>query len=102
MDSLRVWARDGEAVRQASAWGAMAPSEPARAEGTDACLLFAIERGLWQTWAEAFPAPRRAPEMGMEVSVPAHLAARFAGLASRRTAGSGLRSARGWGPGVPA
>jgi hypothetical protein len=33
----------------------------------------------------------------MEVSLPAHLAARFAGLYSRRKAGYGLRSARGLG-----
>ena len=57
-------------------------------------LLFAIESGLLKTWAEAFPDPRSAPEIGMEVILPAHLAARFAGLYSMRKAGYVLRSAR--------
>jgi len=47
-----------------------------------------------QTWAEAFPDPRCEPEIGMEVILPAHMAARFAGLYSMRKAGYVLRSAR--------
>jgi hypothetical protein len=47
-----------------------------------------------QTWAEAFPDPRREPAIGMEVILPAHRAARFAGLYSMRKAGDVLRSAR--------
>lgn len=50
-----------------------------------------------QTWAEAFPDPRREPEMGMEVIWPAHMAVRLAGLYSMRKAGYVLRSARVWG-----
>jgi hypothetical protein len=61
---------------------------------TDEFLLFAIESGLLKTWAEAFPDPRGEPEIGMEVVLPAHLAARFAGLYSMRKAGYVLRSAR--------
>ncbi len=94
MDSLRLWARDGEAVRQAIELGEIAHLETASEELTDAFLLFAIESGLLQTWAEAFPDPRREPEIGMEVILPAHLAARFAGLYSLRKAGYVLRSAR--------
>jgi len=94
MDSLRLWARDGEAVRQAIELGEIAHMETASEELTDAFLLFAIESGLLQTWAEAFPDPRREPEIGMEVILPAHLAARFAGLYSMRKAGYVLRSAR--------
>jgi hypothetical protein len=94
MDSLRLWARDGEAVRQAIELGEIAHIETASEELTDAFLLFAIESGLLQTWAEAFPDPRREPEIGMEVILPAHLAARFAGLYSMRKAGYVLRSAR--------
>src|SRR4029453_11455304 len=94
MDSLRLWARDGEAVRRAIELGEIAHIETASEELTDAFLLFAIESGLLQTWAEAFPDPRREPEIGMEVSLPAHLAARFAGLYSMRQAGYVLRSAR--------
>jgi hypothetical protein len=68
--------------------------ETASEELTDAFLLGAIESGLLQTWAEAFPDPRREPESGMEVILPAHMAARFAGLYSMRKAGYVLRSAR--------
>src|SRR5215831_17795969 len=94
MDSLRLWARDGEAVRQAIELGEIAHMETASEELTDEFLLFAIESGLLKTWAEAFPDPRGAPEIGMEVILPAHLAARFAGLYSMRKAGYVVRSAR--------
>jgi hypothetical protein len=94
MDSLSLWARDGEAVRQAIELGEIAHIETASEEVTDAFLLFAIESGLLQTWAETFPDPRREPEIGMEVLLPAHMAARFAGLYSMRKAGYVLRSAR--------
>src|SRR5262249_37769066 len=94
MDSIQLWARDGEAVRQAIELGEIAHIETASEELTDEFLLFAIESGLLQTWANAFPDPRREPEIGMEVSLPDHLAARFAGLYSMRKAGYVLRSAR--------
>src|SRR5262249_38213848 len=94
MESIQLWARDGEAVRQAIELGEMAHIETASEECTDEFLLFAIESGLLKTWANAFPDPRRAPEIGMEVILPAHLAARFAGLYSMRKAGYVLRSAR--------
>jgi hypothetical protein len=94
MDSIKLWARDGEAVRQAIELGELAPMETASEELTDAFLLFAIESGRLKTWAEACPDPRSAPEIGLEVIVPAHLAARFAGLYSMRKAGYVLRSAR--------
>src|SRR5881275_215591 len=94
MDSLRLWARDGEAVRQAIELGELVHMETASEELTDEFLLFAIESGLLKTWAETFPDPRGAPEIGMEVILPAHLAARFAGLYSMRKAGYVLRSAR--------
>ena len=61
---------------------------------TDEFLLFAIESGLLKRWAGAFPDPRSAPEITMEVILPAHIAARFAGLYSMRKAGYVLRSAR--------
>lgn len=94
MDSMQLWARDGEAVRQAIELGEIAHIETASEELTDEFLLFAIESGLLKTWANAFPDPRREPEIGMEVILPAHLAARFAGLYSMRKAGYVLRSAR--------
>jgi hypothetical protein len=94
MDSIQLWARDGEAVRQAIECGEIAHMAMARAELTDAFLLFAIESGLLQPWAQTFPDPRREPELGMEGIFPAHIAARFAGLYAMRKAGYVLRSAR--------
>jgi hypothetical protein len=94
MDSIKLWARNGEAVRQAIELGELVHLETASEELTDEFLLFAIESGLLKTWAETFPDPRGEPEIGMEVILPAHLAARFAGLYSMRKAGYVLRSAR--------
>ena len=94
MDSLRLWARDGEAVCQAIELGDLVHLETASEELTDEFLLFAIESGLSKTWAAAFPAPRTEPEIGMEVILPAHLAGRFAGLYALRKTGYVLRSAR--------
>jgi hypothetical protein len=81
-------------VRQAIALGAIAHIETASEEFRDEFLRFAIDSGRWQTWAKTFPDPRCEPEIGMEVILPAHLAARFAGLYSMRQAGYVLRSAR--------
>src|SRR2546425_12836462 len=94
MDSLKLWARNGEAVRQAIELGEIAHIETASEELTDEFLLFAIESGLLKRWAGAFPDPRSAPEIAMEVILPAHITARFAGLYSMRKAGYVLRSAR--------
>ena len=94
MESIKVWARHGAAVRQAIELGEMAPIETAREEVTDAFLLCAIERGLLKRWARSFPEPRCEPALAMEVSLPAHIAARFAGLYAMRKAGDGLRAAR--------
>ena len=94
MDSIKLWARNGAAVRQAIEWGEMAHIETASEELTDEFLLFAIDSGLLKSWAGSFPDPRCEPEIAMEVSLPAHIAARFAGLYSMRKAGYVLRSAR--------
>ena len=94
MDSLKLWARNGEAVRQAIELGEMAHIETASEELTDEFLLFAIESGLLKRWAGSFPDPRCGPEIAMEVILPAHIAARFAGLYSMRRAGYVLRLAR--------
>lgn len=94
MESIKLWARNGEAVRQAIELGEIAHIETAREELTDEFLLFAIESGLLKTWAESFPEPRCEPEIALEVILPAHIAARFAGLYSMRKAGYVLRSAR--------
>jgi hypothetical protein len=94
MESIKWWARNGEAVRQAIELGELVHMETASEELTDAFFLLAIESGLLQTWAGAFPAPRNAPEIGMEVMLPAHMAGRFAGLYSLRKTGYVRRSAR--------
>ena len=46
MDSIKLWARDGEAVHQAIELGEIAHMETASEELTDEFLLFAIESGL--------------------------------------------------------
>src|SRR5712671_1198584 len=97
MESLKLWARNGEAVRQAIELGEMAHIETASEELTDEFLVFAIESGLLKSWAGSFPDPRCEPEIAMEVILPAHIAARFAGLYAMRKAGYVLRSARGLG-----
>jgi hypothetical protein len=94
MESIKLWARHGEAVRQAIELGELVHLEMASEELTDEFLLFAIESGLFKRWVAAFPDPRAEPEIGMEVSLPAHLAGRFSGLYSLRKTGYGLRSAR--------
>ena len=80
MDTIKLWARNGDAVRQALELGELVHIETASAELTDDFLLCAIERGLLTTWAESFPDPRLEPQIGMEVIVASHVAARFAGL----------------------
>src|SRR5919204_5046788 len=94
MDSLKLWARNGAAVRQAMELGEIAHIETASEEFTDEFVLFAIESGLLQSWAGSFPDPRCEPEIAREAILPAHIAARFAGLYSMRKAGYVLRSAR--------
>jgi len=93
MDTIKLWARNGDAVRQAIEFGELVHLDTASEELTDEFLLFAIPSGLLAKWAEAFPAPRQKPEMGMEVLLASHLAARFVGLYAMRTSGYGLRSA---------
>jgi hypothetical protein len=94
LESITLWARNGEAVHQAIELGAITHIETASEEFTDEFLLFAIDSGLLKSWAGSFPDPRHEPEIAMEVILPAHIAARFAGLYSMRKAGYVLRSAR--------
>ena len=79
MDIIKLWARKGDAVRQALELGALVHLDTASEEFTDACLLCAIHSGLLAQWAAALPAPREEPAIGMAVMVASHLAARFAG-----------------------
>jgi hypothetical protein len=93
MDTIKLWARNGDAVRQAIELGELVHLETASEELTDEFLLFAIQSGLLTKWADAFPDPRSDPEIRMEVILASHLAARFAGLYSMRKSGYVLRSA---------
>ena len=92
MDTIKLWARNGDAVRLAIEVGELVHLDTASEELTDEFLLFAIESGLLTSWAESFPDPRQEPEIGMEVIVASHLAARFAGLYSMRKSCYVLRS----------
>jgi hypothetical protein len=93
MDPLKLWARNGDAVRQAIEVGELVHLDTASEELTDEFLLFAIQSGLLSKWATAFPDPRCEPEISMEVILASHVAARFAGLYSMRKSGYVLRSA---------
>lgn len=97
MESVKWWARHGEAVRHALEVGALVPLETAREEFPEAFFLCALESGRLRSWAEAFPDPRGEPAIGREVLGPAPLAGRWAGLYSLRNTGDGVRSARVWG-----
>ena len=93
METIKLWARNGDAVRQALELGELIHLETASEELTDEFLLFAIHSGLLLKWAKAFPDPRQEPEISMEVILASHVAARFAGLYSMRKSGYVLRSA---------
>jgi hypothetical protein len=94
METIKLWARNGAAVRQAIELGELVHLDTASEELTDEFLLFALQSGLLSKWAEAFPDPRQEPEIGMDVILASHLAARFAGLYSMRKSGYVLRSAQ--------
>lgn len=94
MESIKLLARNGEAVRQALELGEILHMETASEELTDEFLLFAIRSGLLKQWATSFPDPRQWSEISMSVIIAASLAARFAGLYSMRKTGYVLRSAR--------
>jgi len=93
METIKLWARNGDAVRQAIELGELVHLDTASEELTDEFLLFAIQSSLLSKWAEAFPAPRQEPQIGVEVILASHLAARFAGLYSMRKSGDVLRCA---------
>ena len=93
MDTIKLWARNGDAVRQAIELGELVHLDTSSEELTDEFLLFAIQSGLLSKWAETCPDLRHEPEIAMEVLLAWHLAARFAGLYSMRKSGYVLRSA---------
>ncbi|MDQ3254838.1 MAG: transposase [Acidobacteriota bacterium] len=94
MESIKLLARNGEAVRHALELGEILHMETASEELTDEFLIFAIKSGLLKSWAEGFPDPRQWSEISIEVILAASIAARFARLYSLRKTGYVLRSAR--------
>ncbi|MBI3652986.1 MAG: hypothetical protein HY231_18325, partial [Acidobacteria bacterium] len=94
MESIKLVARNGEAVRQALERGEVLHLDTASEEITDEFLLFAIDSGLLRQWAEGFPDPRAWSDISCEVILAAEVAARFAGIYSQRKSGFVLRSAR--------
>jgi hypothetical protein len=80
METIKLWARNGAAVRQAIELGELVHRDTASEELPDEFLWFALPSGLLSKWAGACPDPRGPPEISMEVILAAHLAARFAGL----------------------
>lgn len=93
MDTVELWARNGDAVREAIELGDIVHLETSREELSDEFLLFAIESGLLSGWAASFPDPRHESEIGMEVLLASQIAARFAKIYSLRKSGYVLRSA---------
>lgn len=93
MNAIELWARNGDAVREAIELGDLVHLDTASEELTDEFLLFAIESGLLNRWAESFPDPRHEPEIGMQVIIASQVAARFAKIYSLRKSGYVLRSA---------
>lgn len=94
MESIRLVARNGEAVRAALERGEVLHLDTASEEITDEFLLFAINSGLLRTWAAAFPDSRQWSDITGEVILAAEIAARFARIYSQRKTGYVLRSAR--------
>ena len=87
MDTIKLWARNGDAVRQAIELGELVHLETASEELTDEFLLFAIQSGLLAQWANAFPDPRGDPEISMEVILASHVAALGPGPFAVRSSG---------------
>jgi DDE family transposase len=94
MESIRLVARNGDAVRQALERGEVLHLDTASEEITDEFLLFAIQSGLLQHWADTFPDQRAWSEIDSVVILATEIAARFAAIYSQRKSSYVLRSAR--------
>ena len=96
MDTIKLIARNGDAVREAIELGDIVHMATASEELTDEFMLFAIKSGVLQEWAQGFPDPRKDAEIGMDVIIATSLAARFAGIYSLRKLGYVLQSPGCW------
>jgi len=94
MTSIRLIARNGQAVRQALERGEVLHLDTASEEITDEFLLFAIQSGWLGQWAETFPDRRAWAEISREVILATEVAARFASIYWQRQSSYVLRSAR--------
>ena len=94
MDTIKLIARNGDAVREAIELGDIVHMATASEELTDEFMLFAINSGVLQEWAQGFPDPRKTPKSGWTSSWRRPVAARFAGIYSLRKLGYVLQSAR--------
>ena len=96
MQSIKLLARNGEAVRQALELGEILHIDTASEELTDEFLLFASKSGLLEQWAATFPDLRQWAEIPLKVIIAASLVARFAGLSQHgyRCRQRGGRSSR--------
>jgi hypothetical protein len=68
MDAIKLWAHNGDVVRQAIELGELVHLDTASEELTEEFLLFAIESGLLQSWAKSFPDPRQAHVQGVRLN----------------------------------
>jgi hypothetical protein len=93
MDTIKLIAHNGDAVRDAIELGDIVHMATASEELTDEFMLFAIKSGVLRKWAQGFPDPRKDAAIGMEVILAASLAARFAGIYSLRKMGYVLQAA---------
>jgi hypothetical protein len=88
MESIKLVARNGAAVREVLERGEVVHLDTASEDITDEFLLFAIESGLLQQWADGFPDPRNWSEVGCEVilgaAVPGGAQVKVRARASRR------------------
>ncbi|MCG3159086.1 MAG: hypothetical protein JMDDDDMK_00062 [Acidobacteria bacterium] len=66
MEPIKLWGRNGEAVRRGIEAGKIFHLDTASEEITDEFLLFAINSGLLRQWSDGFPDPRRWPQIKME------------------------------------
>jgi hypothetical protein len=94
MEQIDYVAENLEKVRQSLELGNVDHVDTASEEITDEFLLFAIESGLLNRWAESFPDPRKEPQIKMDVLLAGALAARFAKQYALRQSGYVLQSAR--------
>lgn len=100
METIKLWARNGDAVRQAIELGELVHIETASEELTDAFLLFAIQSGLLSKWARRFPIHVVSPRSAWRCSWPHTWRRVLRGCMRCVKAALGCVRPRCWGPWV--